>query len=76
MGKRNINIQVEARPVPGHQPVVMEQKEKAEMVLLESEKEAACQDPAPAHPTPQKRKNPSPVRHLGAAERAALKRRC
>lgn len=41
--------------MPGHQLVVMEQKEKAETVLLESEKEAACQDHAP-NPPPKKKK--------------------
>lgn len=56
MGKRNINIQVEVRPVPGHQLAVMEQKEKAETVLLESEKEAACQDHAPNPPPKNKKK--------------------
>lgn len=47
------------RPVPGHQLAVMEQKEKAEIVLLESEKEATCQDHTPTL-LQKKRKQPKP----------------
>lgn len=62
-GKRNISVQVEVRPVPGQQLAVMEQKEKAQTVLLESEKEEARQDHAPASPplskkTPTKQRKP------------------